>query len=196
MKKWTHSKLLMTAELEDKLIEVRERVDTLLAKQRAARRKYNKIKQAQKKSVSKQPESAKPLDLKNYQIKRTGQNSTKQRRVIMKFLGIVIIVGIFFGALEMGGGLDKAIDLMSLIFVIGVAVGHVLGAKDGENKITRFGDGCVRGGWLGFLVGVSLIAGTDFAAQMDFSMIMPAMAVALLAPLYGYFFKIITMQLE
>jgi hypothetical protein len=27
-------------------------------------------------------------------------------------------------------------------------------------------------------------------------MIMPAMAVALLAPLYGYFFKIITMQLE
>jgi len=46
------------------------------------------------------------------------------------------------------------------------------------------------------LVGVSLIAGTDFAARMDFSMIMPAMAVALLAPLYGYFFKIITMQLE
>jgi len=59
---------------------------------------------------------------------------------------------------EMGGGLDRAIDLMSLIFVIGVAVGHALGAKDGENKITRFGDGCVRGGWLGFLVGVSLIS--------------------------------------
>lgn len=186
----------MTAELENKLIEVRERVDTLLAKQRAARRKYNKIKQPQKKSVSKQPESAKPLDVKNYQIKRTGQNSTKQRRVIMKFLGIVIIVGIFFGALEMGGGLDKAIDLMSLIFVIGVAVGHALGAKDGENKITRFGDGCVRGGWLGFLVGVSLIAGSDIAAAMDFGSLMPAMAVALLTPLYGYFFKIITMQLE
>ena len=196
MKKWTHSKLLMTAELEDKLIEVRERVDTLLAKQRAARRKYNKIKQAQKKSVSKQPESAKPLDLKNYQIKRTGQNSTKQRRVGMKFLGIVIIVGIFFGALEMGGGLDKAIDLMSLIFVIGVAIGHVLGAKDGENKISRFGDGCVRGGWLAFLMGLSLIAGSDIAAAMDFGSLMPAMAVASLAPLYGYFFKIITMQLE
>jgi len=40
MKKY---KLLMTAELENKLIEVRERVDTLLAKQRAARRKYNKF---------------------------------------------------------------------------------------------------------------------------------------------------------
>ena len=196
MKKWTHSKLLMTAELEYKLIEVRERVDTLLAKQRAARLENNKIKHVKKKSVSKQPESVKPLDLKNYQIKRIGQNSTKQRRIRMKFLGIVIIVGIFFGALEMGGGLDKAIDLMSLIFVIGVAVGHALGAKDGENKITRFGDGCVRGGWLGFLVGVSLIAGSDIAAAMDFGSLMPAMAVALLTPLYGYFFKIITMQLE
>ena len=196
MKKWTHSKLLMTAELEYKLIEVRERVDTLLAKQRAARLENNKIKQVKKKSVSKQPESAKPLDLKNYQIKRIGQNSTKQRRIRMKFLGILIIVGIFFGALEMGGGLDKAIDLMSLIFVIGVAVGHALGAKDGENKITRFGDGCVRGGWLGFLVGVSLITGSDIAAAMDFGSLMPAMAVALLPPLYGYFFKIITMQLE
>jgi hypothetical protein len=193
MKKY---KLLMTAELENKLIEVRERVDTLLAKQRAARRKYNKIKQVKKKSIAKQPESAKPLDLKKYQIKPTGQNSTKQRRVGMKFLGIVVIVAIFFGAWEMGGGLNRAIDLMSLIFVIGVAVGHALGAKDGENKITRFGDGCVRGGWLGFLVGVSLITGSDIAAAMDFGSLMPAMAVALLPPLYGYFFKIITMQLE
>ena len=186
----------MTAELENKRIEVRERVDTLLAKQRTARRKYNKIKQVKKKSVSKQPKSAKPLDLKKYQIKRPGQNSTKQRRVGMKFLGIVIIVGIFFGALEMGGGLDKAIDLMSLIFVIGVAIGHALSAKDGENKISRFGDGCVRGGWLAFLMGLSLIAGSDIAAAMDFGSLMPAMAVASLAPLYGYFFKIITMQLE
>ena len=94
-------------------------------------------------------------------------------------------------------GLYEALRAMVLkVCALYVAVGHALGAKDGENKITRFGDGCVRGGWLGFLVGVSLIAGTDFAARMDFSMIMPAMAVALLAPLYGYFFKIITMQLE
>ena len=31
---------------------------------------------------------------------------------------------------------------------------------------------------------------------MNFSNIMPALAVALLAPLYGYFLKIITMQLD
>jgi len=37
----------------------------------------NKIKHVRRKSVSKHPESVKPLDLKNYQIKRIGQNSTK-----------------------------------------------------------------------------------------------------------------------
>ena len=115
---------------------------------------------------------------------------------MVKYLGAITIIIVVASGIETGAGLDRAIDSLSLLFVIGVAVGHALGAKDCENKITRFGDGCVRGGWLGFLVGVSLIAGTDFAARMDFSMIMPAMDVALLAPLYGYFFKIITMQLE
>jgi len=114
----------------------------------------------------------------------------------MKYLGIAVIIGIFFGALEMGGGLAKAMDLMSLIFVLGIAIGHALGAKSGENVITRFGDGCVRGGWLGFLIGIALIAGSEQAAVMNVSHLMAALAVALLTPLYGYFFKIITMQLD
>jgi len=128
-----------------------------------------------------------------YQIVYTGNSDVAMDGAGVSAIIIIIVVA---SGIETGAGLDRAIDALSLLFVIGVAVGHALGAKDGENKITRFGDGCVRGGWLGFLVGVSLIAGTDFAARMDFSMIMPAMAVALLAPLYGYFFKIITMQLE
>jgi hypothetical protein len=45
-------------------------------------------------------------------------------------------------------------------------------------------------------MGLVLIAGTGGAAQMDFAMIMPAMAVALLTPFYGYFFKVISMQLD
>ena len=113
-----------------------------------------------------------------------------------RYLGAVIILLVVCGGITMGGGLERAIDLLSFIFVIGVGVGHAFGTKYGDNKITRFGDGCVRGGWLGLLVGVTLIAGTDYAAQMDFSTIMPALAVALLAPLYGYFIKIITMQLD
>ena len=113
-----------------------------------------------------------------------------------KYLGAVIILLVVGGGFTLGGGLERAIDLLSLIFVIGVGIGHAFGTKDGDNKVTRFGDGCVRGGWLGLLVGITLIAGTDYAAQMDFSSIMPALAVALLAPLYGYFLKIITMQLD
>ena len=113
-----------------------------------------------------------------------------------RYLGLLIILLVVGGGITMGGGLERAVDLLSFIFVIGVGIGHAFGTKDGENKITRFGDGCVRGGWLGLLVGITLIAGTDYAAQMDFSSIMPALAVALLAPLYGYFLKIITMQLD
>ena len=113
-----------------------------------------------------------------------------------KYLGAVIILVVVGGGFTLGGGLERAIDLLSLIFVIGVGIGHAFGTKDGENTVTRFGDGCVRGGWLGLLVGITLIAGTDYAAQMDFSNIMPGLAVALLAPLYGYFLKIITMQLD
>ena len=113
-----------------------------------------------------------------------------------RYLGLLIILLVVGGGITMGGGLERAVDLLSFIFVIGVGIGHAFGTKGGDNKITRFGDGCVRGGWLGLLVGITLIAGTDYAAQMDFSSIMPALAVALLAPLYGYFLKIITMQLD
>jgi len=121
---------------------------------------------------------------------------TSKGRKMNRYLGVVIILLVVGGGITMGGGLERAVDLLSLIFVIGVGIGHAFGTKDGDNTVTRFGDGCVRGGWLGLLVGVTLIAGTDYAAQMDFSTIMPALAVALLAPLYGYFLKIITMQLD
>ena len=113
-----------------------------------------------------------------------------------RYLGVLIILLVVGGGITMGGGLERAIDLLSFIFVIGVGIGHTFGTKDGDNTFTRFGDGCVRGGWLGLLVGITLIAGTDYAAQMDFSNIMPALAVTLLAPLYGYLLKIITMQLD
>ena len=120
----------------------------------------------------------------------------KKGRNMNRYLGAVIILLVVGGGITIGGGLGQAIDLLSLIFVIGVGVGHAFGTKDGDSTITRFGDGCVRGGWLGLLVGITLMAGTDYAAQMDFSNIMPALAVALLTPLYGYFMKIITMQLD
>lgn len=186
----------MTEALEDKLIDLRERVDVLLAKQKAYRCKHIKATQIKQQSKTKKPQGAEPPNLRQYQAKDRERNSTKQERPGMKYLGIAVIIGIIVGAFITGGGISNAIDALSFIFVAGIGVGHALGAKSGESAITRFGDGCVRGGWLGLLVGLTLIAGGPSAAAMDFSALMPAFSIAVLTPLYGYFLKIITMQLD
>ena len=103
----------MTEALEDKLIDLRDRVDLLLIKQKN-RRKHIKAKQVRQQSKTKKLQCAEPLDLQQNQSKDREENLTKQRRIGMKYLGVVVIIGIFFGALEMGGGLVKAMDLMSL----------------------------------------------------------------------------------
>ena len=87
-----------------------------------------------------------------------------------KYLGVAIIIAIVAGAAIHGGGISPFIDTVALIFVLGIGIGHALGAKDGESKITRFGDGSIRGGWLGLLMGLVLIAGTDGAAPMSESL--------------------------
>ena len=114
----------------------------------------------------------------------------------MRYVGLVLIVVVFVGAFNAAGDIGPAIDLLAFLFVIGIAVGHMLGSKDGDSRVTRFGDGAVRGGWLGFLVGIIMIASSPSAAQMDFSAMMPALAVATLTPLYGYFLKLISMQID
>ena len=114
----------------------------------------------------------------------------------MRYVGLVLIVMIVVGAFNAAGEIGPAIDLLAFLFVIGIAIGHMLGSKDGDNRVTRFGDGAVRGGWLGFLVGIIMIASSPSAAQMDFSAIMPAMAVAILTPLYGYFLKLLSKQID
>jgi hypothetical protein len=186
----------MTEALEDKLIDLRERVDVLLAKQKAYRRKRLKTKQVKRQSKTKTLQNPAPLNLQQYQIKDREQNLSKQRRLVMKYLGITVIVGTIVAAMLFADGFDILTDTMALIVVVGIGIGHALGTKNGESAITRFGDGCVRGGWLGLLIGLALIAGSPIAAAMDFSALMPALSVASLTPLYGYFIKIITMQLD
>ncbi len=115
---------------------------------------------------------------------------------MIRYIGLVLIVVVVVGAFNAAGDIGPAIDLLAFLFVLGIAIGHMLGTKDGDNRVIRFGDGAVRGGWLGFLVGVVMIASSPSAAQMDFSAIMPAIAVATLTPLYGYFLKLVSMQLD
>ena len=187
---------VMIEALENKLIDLRERVDVLLAKQDAYRRKHIKAKRIKQQSKTKKPQKAEPLNLQQYQVKDREQNLTKRRRLGMKYLGIAVIVGTVLAAMIFADGFDILTDTMALIVVVGIGIGHAMGTKDGESAITRFGDGCVRGGWLGLLIGLALIAGSPIAAAMDFSALMPALSVASLTPLYGYLIKIITMQLD
>ena len=46
-----------------------------------------------------------------------------------KYLGTVIILLIVGGGITMGGGIERAVDLLSIIFVTGIGIGHALGAK-------------------------------------------------------------------
>ena len=114
----------------------------------------------------------------------------------MRYVGLALIVVVIVGAFNAAGDIGPAIDLLAFLFVIGIAIGHMLGSKDGDNRVIRFGDGAVRGGWLGFLIGITIIVSSPLPAQMDFDAIMPALAVAASAPLYGYFLKLISMQVD
>ena len=101
----------------------------------------------------------------------------------MRYLGLVLIVVVLVGAFNAAGDIGPAIDLLAFLFVVGIAVGRMLGSKDGDNRVTRLGDGAVRGGLLGFLVGIIMTASSPPVAQMDFYAMMPALALAALTPL-------------
>ena len=58
----------MTEALEHKLIDLRERIDALLAKQKAYRRKHVKAKQFKQQSTTEKMQNAAPLNLRQYRI--------------------------------------------------------------------------------------------------------------------------------
>ena len=64
----------------------------------------------------------------------------------MRYVGLAVIVIVVFGAFNAAGDIGPAINLFSSVFVLGIAIGHMLGAKDGDNQLTRFGDRGIRGG--------------------------------------------------
>ena len=69
-------------------------------------------------------------------------NGDKKDEVSRAYSKIVVV----FGAFNAAGDIGPANDLLSLVFVLGIAIGHMLGAKDGDKWVTRFGDEAIRGG--------------------------------------------------
>ena len=60
----------------------------------------------------------------------------------------------------------------------------------------KFGDGAVRAGWFGSIIGIIAIFGSSGFGDGNFQAIGAALAVCSLTVLYGYFFKLGSMLLD
>ena len=109
----------------------------------------------------------------------------------MRIIGILIIIGIVFGAVSMID-YNKFIDLPSMLLVIGGSLGYVLAKGKSSNFIKNFGDGSVYMGWIGLMIGIVMIGNHHVKTENMW----PAFSVAFLPIFYGYFIKLITTGLE
>ena len=112
----------------------------------------------------------------------------------MKFLGLVICLGIITGA-AVTVGIHLFFDMNSLVFVLGGATGFLVMKNDPERHVANFGEGAVYFGWLGTVVGLIAIAGTPSFVWGNIEKLGPALAVAMLTVLYGYMVKLVTIGL-
>lgn len=115
------------------------------------------------------------------------------RRYFMFFLGLIGVFGVMMYAAVTGGNPGAFIDLPSLIVVVVASFFAALAMSKGkfdERTISLTGDAAVIVGWLGFLIGLVLMAG-DLKNLLANDAIGPAFGVAFLTVLYGYFLKLV-----
>ena len=112
-------------------------------------------------------------------------NTTK---IICAVIYIIFIVATFFSI----GNVSQFFDINSFIFVIVVGGLYAFSVKGENTYIQKFGDGTVRAGWLGSLIGVVAILGSPVFAgsTSNLEALGAALAIASLTVLYGYFFKL------
>ena len=111
----------------------------------------------------------------------------------MFFLGLLGVIGVIMYAAITGGNLAAFMDLPSLIVVFATSFFAGLAMSKGkfdERTISLTGDAAVMVGWLGFLIGLVLMAG-DLKNLLANDAIGPAFGVAFLTVLYGYFLKLV-----
>ena len=111
----------------------------------------------------------------------------------MFFLGLVGVIGVIMFAATTGGNPAAFMDLPSLVVVFATSFFAGLAMSKGkfdERTISLTGDAAVIIGWLGFLIGLVLMAG-DLKNLLANDAIGPAFSVAFLTVLYGYFLKLI-----
>jgi hypothetical protein len=94
------------------------------------------------------------------------------------------------------GNVNQYIDLAAFTVVVVIAFLYAISVKGDETYTQKFGDGAVRAGWLGSIIGIVAIFGSDGFGNGDMAAIGAALAVCSLTVLYGYFFKIGSVLLD
>ena len=111
----------------------------------------------------------------------------------MFFLGLIGVIGVLMFATIWGGDPGAFIDLPSIVVVVVASSFAALAMSKGKfdkRTISLTGDAAVIIGWLGFIIGLVLMAG-DLKNLLANDAIGPAFSVAFLTVLYGYFLKLV-----
>ena len=81
------------------------------------------------------------------------------------------------GTLVTVGNVEQYVDLPAFLVVVVISVLFAITAKGDESIVQKFGNGAVRAGWLGSIIGIiAVFGGNDFASG-DTSQIGMALAV-------------------
>ena len=106
-------------------------------------------------------------------------------------LGIILFIGLISGTIISVDSIVIFMDMPSLIIVIlGALIYSFSAGGDAIDRLDNFGFGAVRMGWIGFIIGIVLMANRKMI--LDLELFSSAFAVAMLPIFYGYFFQIIT----
>ena len=111
----------------------------------------------------------------------------------MFFLGLIGVIGVLMFATIWGGDPGAFIDLPSIVVVVVASFFAALAMSKGkfdERTISLTGDAAVIIGWVGWLIGLVLMAG-NLKNLLANDAIGPAFGVAFLTVLYGYFLKLV-----
>ena len=112
----------------------------------------------------------------------------------IRLVGLAICLGTIIGAAATVG-FHLYFDILSLLFVLGGAIGFLIMNGNLGSHMKNFAVGAVYFGWLGALVGLIVITGNRFMVWGDVEKMGPALAVVMLTILYGYIIKLVTIAL-
>ena len=114
----------------------------------------------------------------------------------LKIVLTIVYVLFMLSTLLMVGNVNQYIDLPSFIVVVGLGSLFAASSQGDDSYVQKFGNGAVRAGWLGSIIGIISIFGSGAFADTNMEAIGAALAVCSLTVFYGYFFKLGTQILD